>query len=382
MASLPHRPHRTPCVAPNLYRRPSRGHPLAPGGPPCRSWSRSTAARRSPTSRRSGRSPTKVAAAQALGQGRRAWSSRPWATPPTSCSRSRRRSRPRRRGASSTCCSRAGERISMALLSMALHERGRRRDQLHRQPVGHHHQRRARRRAHRRGAARSASRTSSRAARSSSSPGYQGVSPRKEVTTLGRGGSDTTAVALAAALGARLRDLLGRGRRLHRRPARRARRRGGSTRSPTRRCRSWPQAGAKVLNAQAVEFAKEKGIAIHARSTFGGAGGDGGARRRRTRSGSPGSPRRRSSRSLALPSGALPAVLERLEGRGAVAAEIAMPGRDGGARARARQRARLAGALARAPRRRAGDRRSRTRGSARSRWSGPGSPPAIACCAR
>jgi aspartate kinase len=32
--------------------------------------------------------------------------------------------------------------------------------------------------------------------------GYQGVSPRREVTTLGRGGSDTTAVALAAALGA------------------------------------------------------------------------------------------------------------------------------------------------------------------------------------
>src|SRR5438876_3454848 len=32
--------------------------------------------------------------------------------------------------------------------------------------------------------------------------GYQGVSSRREVTTLGRGGSDTTAVALAAALGA------------------------------------------------------------------------------------------------------------------------------------------------------------------------------------
>src|SRR5712675_2760216 len=32
--------------------------------------------------------------------------------------------------------------------------------------------------------------------------GFQGVSYRREVTTLGRGGSDTTAVALAAALGA------------------------------------------------------------------------------------------------------------------------------------------------------------------------------------
>src|SRR5216117_246973 len=32
--------------------------------------------------------------------------------------------------------------------------------------------------------------------------GYQGVSYRREITTLGRGGSDTTAVALAAAVGA------------------------------------------------------------------------------------------------------------------------------------------------------------------------------------
>jgi aspartate kinase len=32
--------------------------------------------------------------------------------------------------------------------------------------------------------------------------GFQGVSPEREITTLGRGGSDTTAVALAAALGA------------------------------------------------------------------------------------------------------------------------------------------------------------------------------------
>ena len=32
--------------------------------------------------------------------------------------------------------------------------------------------------------------------------GYQGVSYRREVTTLGRGGSDTTAIAMAAALDA------------------------------------------------------------------------------------------------------------------------------------------------------------------------------------
>ena len=56
--------------------------------------------------------------------------------------------------------------------------------------------------------------------------GFQGVSQdSKDVTTLGRGGSDTTAVALAAALQRRrVRDLHRRRRHLHRRPAHRAQR--------------------------------------------------------------------------------------------------------------------------------------------------------------
>ncbi|HWP44435.1 MAG TPA: aspartate kinase [Blastocatellia bacterium] len=37
--------------------------------------------------------------------------------------------------------------------------------------------------------------------------GFQGTTPEGDITTLGRGGSDTTAVALAAALGARLCDI-------------------------------------------------------------------------------------------------------------------------------------------------------------------------------
>ena len=54
--------------------------------------------------------------------------------------------------------------------------------------------------------------------------GFQGMSYKREITTLGRGGSDTTAVALAAALGRRvLRDLQRRRRRLLGRSARRAR---------------------------------------------------------------------------------------------------------------------------------------------------------------
>ena len=55
--------------------------------------------------------------------------------------------------------------------------------------------------------------------------GFQGVSTARDVTTLGRGGSDTTAVALAAARRRRgVRDLHRRAGRVQRRPADRARR--------------------------------------------------------------------------------------------------------------------------------------------------------------
>ena len=98
--------------------------------------------------------------------------------------------------------------------------------------------------------------------------GYQGVSYRREVTTLGRGGSDTTAVAMAAALGAEYCEICSDVDGVYTAdPARRAGRDAGSARSRTRRRRSWRKPGAKVLNAQAVEFAKEKGIAIYARAT-------------------------------------------------------------------------------------------------------------------
>ena len=73
--------------------------------------------------------------------------------------------------------------------------------------------------------------------------GFQGLHKESgRVTTLGRGGSDTSAVAIAAAIGARtLRHLYRRRRRLHHRPARGAKRRAVSTRSPTRKCWSLPR---------------------------------------------------------------------------------------------------------------------------------------------
>ena len=154
--------------------------------------------------------------------------------------------------------------------------------------------------------------------------GFQGVSYRKEVTTLGRGGSDTTAVALAAALGADCEiysDVAGvftadprvvpEARRLDA--------------LGYEEMQELAQAGAKVLNAQAVEFAKEKGIAVHARSTFGGSEETvvrGGSHPERIA----GVTSQRELALLAFPAPSLPRVLDLLEARGAAAMEIAVPG--------------------------------------------------------
>jgi aspartate kinase len=97
--------------------------------------------------------------------------------------------------------------------------------------------------------------------------GYQGVSYRREVTTLGRGGSDTTAVAMAAALGAEWCEICSDVDGVYTADPRvvpSATRIGTLTYEETQEL---AEAGAKVLNAQAVEFAKEKGIAIYARAT-------------------------------------------------------------------------------------------------------------------
>jgi len=99
--------------------------------------------------------------------------------------------------------------------------------------------------------------------------GYQGVSYRKEVTTLGRGGSDTTAVAMAAALNAEYCEICSDVDGVYSADPRvvpAARRIGTLSYEETQ---EMAESGAKVLNAQAVEFAKEKGIAIYARATSG-----------------------------------------------------------------------------------------------------------------
>ena len=98
--------------------------------------------------------------------------------------------------------------------------------------------------------------------------GFQGVSTAFDVTTLGRGGSDTTAVALAAALGADACEIftdvdgvftadpriVADARKLHA--------------VSYEEMLELSAAGAKVLMLRSVEYARNHGVLIHVRSSF------------------------------------------------------------------------------------------------------------------
>ncbi|MBI5529010.1 MAG: aspartate kinase [Deltaproteobacteria bacterium] len=98
--------------------------------------------------------------------------------------------------------------------------------------------------------------------------GFQGVSYKKEITTLGRGGSDTTAVALAAALGAEYAEIFSDVDGVFSADPNAVPEARKIERLSYQEMQEMAEAGAKVLNAQAVEFAKQKGIVIYAKSTF------------------------------------------------------------------------------------------------------------------
>jgi len=98
--------------------------------------------------------------------------------------------------------------------------------------------------------------------------GFQGVSPDNEITTLGRGGSDLTGVALAAALPADVCEIYTDVDGVY-------------TADPNvvPDARKLPRIsydemlemaslGAKVLQSRSVEFAKKYGVPVHVRSTF------------------------------------------------------------------------------------------------------------------
>ncbi|MDF1751350.1 MAG: aspartate kinase [Verrucomicrobiales bacterium] len=99
--------------------------------------------------------------------------------------------------------------------------------------------------------------------------GYQGMSYRREITTLGRGGSDTTAVALAAALDAEWCEICSDVDGVYTADPRVVPAAHRIPEMDYEETKEMADNGAKVLNAQAVEFASENGIAIYARATSG-----------------------------------------------------------------------------------------------------------------
>ncbi len=104
--------------------------------------------------------------------------------------------------------------------------------------------------------------------------GYQGVSEKREITTLGRGGSDTTAVALAAALNAERCEIYSDVDGVYTADPRVVPDAAHIPELDYETLQTMAECGAKVLNAQAVEWAKRAGIEIHARHTgqsYGGA---------------------------------------------------------------------------------------------------------------
>lgn len=97
--------------------------------------------------------------------------------------------------------------------------------------------------------------------------GYQGMSYRREITTLGRGGSDTTAVALAAALSAERCEIYSDVDGVYSADPRVVPEPRHLPELDLAVLAEMAEAGAKVLNAQAVEWARRAKIAIHARKT-------------------------------------------------------------------------------------------------------------------
>ena len=98
--------------------------------------------------------------------------------------------------------------------------------------------------------------------------GFQGVSYKREITTLGRGGSDTTAVALAAALDAERCEIYSDVDGVYSSDPNMVSGARHLGEISYEEMQEMAVAGARVLKADAVEFAKRAGIAIYARSSF------------------------------------------------------------------------------------------------------------------
>jgi aspartate kinase len=98
--------------------------------------------------------------------------------------------------------------------------------------------------------------------------GFQGVSFSREITTLGRGGSDVTAVALASALDADLCEIYSDVDGVFSADPRLVANAGRLDELSYQEMQEMGEAGARVLHPGSVEFAKIKKTIIHAKSTM------------------------------------------------------------------------------------------------------------------
>lgn len=98
--------------------------------------------------------------------------------------------------------------------------------------------------------------------------GFQGVSTDREITTLGRGGSDTTAVAVAAALGADACEIYTDVTGVFSADPRIVPQAHKLTRVNFDEMLEMAGAGSKVLALRSVEFARNHHVPLHVRSSF------------------------------------------------------------------------------------------------------------------
>ena len=103
--------------------------------------------------------------------------------------------------------------------------------------------------------------------------GFQGVSTAKDVTTLGRGGSDTTAVALAAAIGADVCEIYTDVAGVFSADPRVVADARKLAVVSFEEMLEMSASGAGVLQLRSVEYARTHGVRIHCRSSFSAAAG-------------------------------------------------------------------------------------------------------------
>jgi len=98
--------------------------------------------------------------------------------------------------------------------------------------------------------------------------GFQGVSTSRDVTTLGRGGSDTTAVALAAAIGAEVCEIYTDVAGVFSADPRLVPHARKLPFVSFEEMLEMAASGAKVLQLRSVEYARTHGVRLHCRSSF------------------------------------------------------------------------------------------------------------------